>query len=45
MVWAKLEKIKQADPKTYEKITDVIKWATLIIVAGIVIICVICFVR
>jgi len=42
---AKLEKIRQDDPKTYKTITDAAKWASLIIVAVIVLICLLHFVR
>ncbi len=36
----KLEKMKQEDPKAYEKIITGAKWAALIVVALIIVICI-----
>jgi len=41
----KLEKIKKEDPKTYEKIITSAKWAALIVVAVIIVICVVNYLK
>ena len=40
-----LEKMKQEDPKAYEKTITLARWAAVVIVALIALLCVICFVR